>query len=517
MKNVFVFMITIALSLAACGDDVSKSKGKGTNVNPNNTSANVNPNNTTANVSPNNTTANVSPNNTDPMMCGNGVLDAGELCDSGIATGPGSCPNACAAQQCQTATVTGTAATCTASCSYEDVIMCQGGDGCCPAGCDNSNDSDCSASCGNGMVDPGETCDGNCPTSCSDNNVCTSDVLVGNPQACSSSCRFDPVTVCQGGDGCCPAGCNANTDSDCGGMCGNGVVEAGETCDGNCPNSCVDNNACTADSINGSPASCNVSCSNTPITTCQSGDGCCPNGCTFPTDMDCQCMPATCGRAGRECGNPADGCGGTLSCGGCSAGFTCSNFACVPVATNARVGDACAMDNQCTSGGFCGLNPNFRDGYCSKQCQFDNDCPSGSHCGNKSNGVGECLDNCLSDNDCRNGYECWNYDGDQNSINECAPSGVGTARVGDSCQGVWECSGGTAASCLLNQAGTATYCTQECNAFLSFCPTGSICDNSQIITGDCVATCVSSCRAGFTCTPLTDFSGNPAGSGCVPN
>ena len=34
------------------------------------------------------------------------------------------------------------------------------------------------------------------------------------------------------GDGCCAPGCNATNDSDCTPICGNGVVEAGETCDG---------------------------------------------------------------------------------------------------------------------------------------------------------------------------------------------------------------------------------------------------------------------------------------------
>jgi hypothetical protein len=519
LRALVIFVIFATLAAAACGDDAS-TKGKvPTNATTpiNNTSSNTSPNATTPNATtPNATTPNATTPNVDPMLCGNGTVDPGELCDSGIATGDGSCPNSCAAPQCQTATVTGTAATCTATCSYADITVCQSGDGCCPAGCTNANDSDCSATCGNGMLDPGETCDGDCPTTCSDNNSCTSDVLVGNPQACSASCRFDPITACQGGDGCCPAGCNANNDSDCGGMCGNQTVEPGETCDGNCPTSCVDNNACTADSISGSAATCNVVCSNTPITACQSGDGCCPANCTFPTDMDCSCMPAVCGGAGRECGNPTDGCGGTLNCGSCPTGFSCSNFTCVATASN-DIGDPCTQDNQCGPGGVCGLNPNFKDGYCTKSCMFDNDCPSGSHCGNKSGGVGECLANCLSDNDCRDGYACYNYDDDQNGINECAPSGTGTKSPGEVCAGVYECAGGTAAECRTNPSNTTTYCTVPCNALLSSCPTGSICDLSQIFLGYCLDTCTVSCRSGFTCTTFTDINGTPTGNGCVPN
>jgi cysteine-rich repeat protein len=39
------------------------------------------------------------------------------------------------------------------------------------------------------------------------------------------------VTACQDGDGCCPAGCDNTTDHDCPSVCGNKVVETGESCD----------------------------------------------------------------------------------------------------------------------------------------------------------------------------------------------------------------------------------------------------------------------------------------------
>lgn len=41
------------------------------------------------------------------------------------------------------------------------------------------------------------------------------------------------------------------------------------------------------------------------------------------------CTPETCGSVGASCGNPSDGCGGTLSCGGCSGSETCNtSFQC---------------------------------------------------------------------------------------------------------------------------------------------------------------------------------------------
>jgi hypothetical protein len=41
------------------------------------------------------------------------------------------------------------------------------------------------------------------------------------------------------------------------------------------------------------------------------------------------CMPASCQSLGAECGGPSDGCGGSLNCGGCGDGQFCSNNVCV--------------------------------------------------------------------------------------------------------------------------------------------------------------------------------------------
>jgi hypothetical protein len=77
-----------------------------------------------------------------------------------------------------------------------------------------------------------------------------------------------------------------------GGACGNGVLDANETCDTAiasgataCPAGCDDGNACTADALSG--AACTAACSNTPITECTSGDGCCAKGCSSTEDADC--------------------------------------------------------------------------------------------------------------------------------------------------------------------------------------------------------------------------------------
>ncbi|MEL6544929.1 MAG: hypothetical protein AAFQ82_09910, partial [Myxococcota bacterium] len=69
--------------------------------------------------------------------------------------------------------------------------------------------------------------------------------------------------------------------------CGNGTVDPGERCDGNCPTNCDDANACTADRLEGSAAACDARCVFEPITACSVGDGCCPEGCTSSDDGDC--------------------------------------------------------------------------------------------------------------------------------------------------------------------------------------------------------------------------------------
>ncbi|MEE2959290.1 MAG: hypothetical protein VYA34_00990 [Myxococcota bacterium] len=70
-------------------------------------------------------------------------------------------------------------------------------------------------------------------------------------------------------------------------QCGNGIIEAAEICDGNCPTICNDNNICTSDVLSGSASECSVRCTHTAITACVFGDDCCAPGCTNSNDSDC--------------------------------------------------------------------------------------------------------------------------------------------------------------------------------------------------------------------------------------
>src|SRR5262249_21703062 len=134
-------------------------------------------------------------------LCGNGVLDQGEACDTRIATGKiGSCPTTCVATDpCATFELSGT--DCDTECVQSIITAAINDDGCCPQGADANTDSDCGASCGNSIVESGENCDiglssgpGACPVSCDDSDACTNDTL-DNPGTCLAICVHQTITV----------------------------------------------------------------------------------------------------------------------------------------------------------------------------------------------------------------------------------------------------------------------------------------------------------------------------------
>jgi hypothetical protein len=169
--------------------------------------------------------------------CGDGVIGPSETCDP-----IESCPTrlTCETEMaCIVGVFSGDPAKCTARCELKTISDCRSEDGCCPAGCNASNDSDCSTSCGNGIVDidAGETCESStgtnpCPQSCDDHDVCTFDLMTGSSQNCNARCTFPPILQPANDDQCCPLGASALNDNDCRPSCGNGIAEPGEECDG---------------------------------------------------------------------------------------------------------------------------------------------------------------------------------------------------------------------------------------------------------------------------------------------
>ena len=265
------------------------------------------------------------------LACGDGVVNAVELCDTAIPAGEeGACPLACDdSDACTTDTLIGS--DCRVSCEYGEISAFIDGDACCPDGATSLEDEDCAVVCGNGVLESGESCDtgiaaggaGACPTvaDCADMDSCTVDGVEG-AGTCDATCVRMPITMPRDGDGCCPMGATVATDGDCVGFCGDGVLSGAETCDtaipagamDACPTDCDDMDACTADTLR-RPGTCFAICANDAITVPRDGDMCCPSGATALTDDDC--MPI-CGNGAVEPGEECDD-GGTTPGDGCDA------------------------------------------------------------------------------------------------------------------------------------------------------------------------------------------------------
>jgi len=86
--------------------------------------------------------------------------------------------------------------------------------------------------------------------------------------------------------------------------CGNGSTDPGETCDGNCPATCMDLGLMCFQRIR-QGADCNVECTTVPITECLDGDGCCPDGCD---GMDAECPGGNSGGGGGSDAEDLGGC-----------------------------------------------------------------------------------------------------------------------------------------------------------------------------------------------------------------
>ena len=197
-----------------------------------------------------------------------------------------------------------------------------------PNGCGTDS---CGSPCGAnaGSCPAGQQC-----KDASDNSISTT--TAGTVGTCATSC---PVTESWNGTKCVPlTPCGSNNcgfDSD-GKACGslNGQCPSGEPCSSGDPNS----------STKILPGLCCLSCqtlingacvSTTPCGNDCGGSDSCGNLCWNKggkcySDQVCYsgtcCTPSTCASLGRNtCGNPPDGCGGTLSCGSCPNKGTCSS------------------------------------------------------------------------------------------------------------------------------------------------------------------------------------------------
>jgi hypothetical protein len=68
------------------------------------------------------------------------------------------------------------------------------------------------------------------------------------------------------------------------------------------------------------------------------------------TNVTCVCTPKTCASLGDMCGSASDGCGGTLNCGTCASGYSCSSNQCCPTGTSwSGWQSACVAPTKCTT------------------------------------------------------------------------------------------------------------------------------------------------------------------------
>jgi predicted secreted hydrolase len=151
------------------------------------------------------------------------------------------------------------------------------------------------------------------------------------------------------------AGCSDNNGT----KCGNGIIDPGEICDGDCPSECDDDNVCTIDTLTGSAKTCDAVCGLLPITECADGDGCCPEDCNSINDSEC---PVKCGNGAKEEGETCDGDCPT----DCGSPDVCTNVALNGSAENCDAECSYQEIAECQGG----------DGCCPEDCDYfsDNDC-----------------------------------------------------------------------------------------------------------------------------------------------
>jgi hypothetical protein len=188
------------------------------------------------------------------------------------------------------------------------------------------------------------------------------------------------------------------------------------------------------------------------------------------------CVPSTCETLGQACGQPSDGCGGSLNCGGCQSGELCESGACVPQpvmvipppvcepATCELLGKECGFESDrcdgflncggCASGETCTAGTCVAEPLTPPSCVPDTCQSLARQCGTTADGCGGLLNcgGCSSDQSCTSGV-CIDDPVTPPPPPVCVPEscqslGVECGGAGDGCGGTLSCGGcGSNASC----------------------------------------------------------------------
>jgi hypothetical protein len=218
--------------------------------------------------------------------------------------------------------------------------------------------------CGN-VLDCGscvapEFCGGNGPNKCGQGGAGGTNPCV--PQTCAAL----NATCGQQGDGCgALLDCGSCQEpAYCGGAganhCGLGAADGGSTC---VPKTCQDLGANCGEQGDGCGGTLDCGTCTAPAFCGGNGPSKCGQG---GTDGGSLCTPRTCTDINAQCGVQADGCGGTLDCGTCTAPAFCGGNG----------------PNQCGQGGVGGAPP------CTPKSCTD----LGATCGKQGDGCGNTID-----------------------------------------------------------------------------------------------------------------------------
>jgi len=281
--------------------------------------------------------------NGNPNVCGNGMVDYGEQCDTWNLDG----------QHCEDLGYDGGILYCNAQCGFSVGSCFYRDDGFCGSGENQVNspeDCDTVSLCGNGTIESNEECDGTnlhsetcvtlnvgytrgtlrCDSYCLfDTSACT---YCGDYECESgetvSNCQVDCQFAVNCGNGICETGETiSNCPSDCyaNGVCGNGIVESGEDCDG----SNLGGKTCLTYGYNQGTLTCygtcqvNISnCSNTStVENCYNGIDDNGNGWIDCDDADCwplyECANPYCGNGFCELGELVNTCSSDCNTSAC--------------------------------------------------------------------------------------------------------------------------------------------------------------------------------------------------------
>ena len=370
-------------------------------------------------------------------LCGDGIIETGEVCDDGNAADGDGCPAACDEFECGWECPSA-GAPCNTSCGdgvwIDGEEECDDGNGTNGDGCSNAcliedawectnaspddtctpTNSTCNPKCGNGALDTDEFCDdganntadnqaGGCDTSCVINAGWHCPAAAPDSQC---SIGESPIENCGDGvltpsedcdDGALngqPNQCNSTCTGTTAAVCGNGAQEAGELCDDGSGAGGNGSTVCGCQ-LNCRPAALGVACEDgnfcTEGDTC-TGSGLCQSALSDPCDAnstcneandtcdcntgfeDCDTDPLTCEVNTTNDPNNCNGCG--LVCNFANAASTCVASVCEMGACDPGFGDCDTLE---TNGCEENLSTSFDHcGTCVDSCTPGEICSSGA-------------------------------------------------------------------------------------------------------------------------------------------